>query len=86
AEVSSIGSRIYGVTDTIEDGVTGFLFSAGDPGDLALKMSTFIENPALIKKMGKAAKARAEALYSKEKVTSAMLDFYKKAAHAATSA
>ncbi len=86
AGIPSIGSRIYGVTDTIEDGVTGFLFSAGDPGDLALKMSTFIENPALIKKMGKAAKARAEALYSKEKVTSAMLDFYKKAAHAATSA
>ena len=85
-EMPSIGSRIYGVTDTIEDGVTGFLFSAGDPGDLALKMSTFIENPELIKKMGKAAKARAEVLYSKEKVTSAMLDFYKRVTHTTASA
>jgi glycosyltransferase involved in cell wall biosynthesis len=77
AGIPSIGSRIYGVTDTIEDGVTGLFFKAGDPDDLALKMKKFLDNPETIKQMGAEARKRALRLYSKERVTAAMLDFYR---------
>lgn len=78
AGIPSIGSRIYGVTDTIEDGITGFLFSAGNPGDLALKMKKFFDAPETVKQMGREAQKRALALYAKERVTTSMLDYYKK--------
>jgi glycosyltransferase involved in cell wall biosynthesis len=75
--IPSIGSRIYGVTDTIEDGVTGLLFKAGDSDDLADKMKQFLDNAETMKQMGAEAQKRALQLYSKERVTNAMLDFYK---------
>ncbi|MFA6411526.1 MAG: glycosyltransferase family 4 protein [Syntrophales bacterium] len=78
AGVPAIGSRIYGITDTIEDGITGLLFKAGDPEDLALKMKQFLDNPETIKQMGNEARKRTLRLYSKEIVTAAMLDYYKK--------
>ncbi|MCX5807984.1 MAG: hypothetical protein NTX36_01205 [Proteobacteria bacterium] len=41
-------------------------------------MKKFLDTPATIKQMGTAAQKRALELYSKERVTSAMLDYYKK--------
>jgi glycosyltransferase involved in cell wall biosynthesis len=76
--IPSIGSRIYGVTDAIEDGVTGYLFETGNPYDLASKMREFIESPALIKKIGREAMQNAGIRFSKEKVTTAMLEYYQK--------
>jgi glycosyltransferase involved in cell wall biosynthesis len=75
--IPSIGSRIYGITDAIEDGVTGFLFEPAASHDLMLKMARFVENPSLIKMMGGKAKINALEKYSKEKITSAMLDYYR---------
>jgi glycosyltransferase involved in cell wall biosynthesis len=75
--IPSIGSRIYGITDAIEDGVTGFLFEPAASHDLMLKMARFVENPSLIKTMGEKAKVNTLEKYSKEKVTSAMLDYYR---------
>lgn len=76
--IPAIGSRIYGIADTIEDGITGLLFKAGDIDDLALKMQQFLDTPETIKQMGKEARMRALRLYAKEIVTTAMLDYYKK--------
>jgi glycosyltransferase involved in cell wall biosynthesis len=76
--IPSIGSRIYGITDTIDDGITGFFFEPTASHDLMLKMSRFIQDPSLIKSMGERARANALERYSKEKVTSAMIDYYKK--------
>jgi len=76
--VPSIGSRIYGVTDTIDDGVTGFLFEPRAYYDLMLKMTMFIEDPSLARTMGEKARASALKKYSKEKITSAMMDYYEK--------
>jgi len=76
--VPAIGSRIYGITDAIEDGITGFFHEPGNADELAVIMKRFIDNPILIKKMGEAARVRAQQLFSKEIVTSAMLDYYEK--------
>ena len=73
----SIGSRIYGITDTINDGITGFFFQPGDTKDLMEKMARFIDKPLLTKVMGENAKVTALEKYVNEKITSAMVDYYK---------
>ncbi len=75
--IPSIGSRIYGVTDAIEEGVTGLLFEMGSHHDLMLKMMKFVEDPSLAGRMGKRARAFALATFSREKVTAAMVDYYR---------
>jgi glycosyltransferase involved in cell wall biosynthesis len=74
--IPAIGSRIYGITDAIEDGVTGLLYKVGDVNSLIERMVQFLENPVLREKMGEAARKRAIRDFSKEIVISAMLGFY----------
>ncbi len=73
----SIGSRIYGITDAIEDGVTGFLFEMGSHHDLMLKMMKFVEDPSLARKMGERARAFALARFSRDEVIAAMVQYYR---------
>lgn len=77
AGVPSIGSKIYGITDIIDDGMTGFLFEAGARDDLVQKMSRFVENPSLIPEMGIRARKIVIEKYSQDRVTSAMVRYYK---------
>jgi glycosyltransferase involved in cell wall biosynthesis len=75
--IPSIGTRIYGIEDTIEDGVTGLLFPIADVNELALRMEQFIANPSLLSVMGKAAQGRARQLFGRQVVVQAMVEFYK---------
>ncbi len=75
--IPSIGSRIYGITDTIEDGTTGFLFDVANHKDLAQKMAYFVESPVLIKQMGTKARENVAVRYSQEKITLAMENYYR---------
>ena len=47
-----IASRIGGIPELVEDEKTGYLFEAGNPQDLALKMSAFLEDPSKISEFG----------------------------------
>lgn len=47
----SIGSNIYGLSDAIEDGKSGLLFSVGNVKDLTEKMQTCIHDKQLTKQM-----------------------------------
>jgi len=77
AGVPSIGSRIYGVTDAIEENVTGLLHRAGDAAGLAGLMTKLAGDAGRRQAMGEAARARALRLFSREAVTQAWLDFYR---------
>lgn len=74
--VPGIGSRIYGITDIIEDGLTGFLFEAGAYHDLMQKMARFMDDRSLIRKMGDKARQIVVEKFSERKITSAMAAFY----------
>jgi len=74
--IPSIATSIYGITDAIEDGSTGFLFKPGDIDSLTQKMSKMIEDPALRESMGINARQRTSDNFSKELVTSAFIDYY----------
>jgi glycosyltransferase involved in cell wall biosynthesis len=73
--IPAIGSRIYGITDAIDEGVTGLLYEVGDVEDLSRKMKVLLASPELIKKMGEAARNRAIRYFSKETLTSAMIEY-----------
>jgi glycosyltransferase involved in cell wall biosynthesis len=81
AGIPSIGTRIYGVADTIEDGYTGFLYDARDIDGLTLKMIEMIAQPDLRKIMGENARLTAHEKFSKERVTTAFSDYYKTLLH-----
>ena len=77
AGIPAIGSRIYGVTDAIEENVTGLFHRAGDTTELARLMASLAGDAARRHALGKAARARALRLFSREAVTQAWMDFYR---------
>jgi glycosyltransferase involved in cell wall biosynthesis len=74
--IPAIASRIYGITDAIEEEVTGLLHDAGDINQLTGAMKQLIDNPILRKVMGENARIRACRDFLKEKITAALLDYY----------
>jgi glycosyltransferase involved in cell wall biosynthesis len=52
-----------GCRDTVEPGANGWLVPVRDPAALAAAMSTFIDSPELIPRMGAESRRRAEAQY-----------------------
>lgn len=75
-EVPTAASRIYGITDAVEEGKTGLLFPPGDVKILIETLLTLIENSALRKKMGIAARSRALSLFSSHRITSELINLY----------
>lgn len=52
AKIPAIAPNAGGVTDSIEDGINGFLFMPGNPDDFAEKLNHLINDPELRRKMG----------------------------------
>lgn len=77
SEVPVIASRIYGITDAVEDGNTGLLYPAKDVGALTKGLSKLIEDPAIRQKMGEAARMRVLELFASETMTKKMIKLYK---------
>jgi len=59
-----IGSRIGGITDVIQDGINGLLFTSGDDLDLAEAILSIVENPESAKRFGEAGRQRVEREFS----------------------
>lgn len=76
AGAPSVGSRIYGIVDAIEDGVTGLLHEPRDPRDLCKKMLRLAEEPALRVSLGHRAQVRATAKFQQAMLTAALVDYY----------
>lgn len=72
----SIASRIYGLTDAVVHGATGFLYPPGDIEKLIQALVKLIENPMLRRKMGKASRNRAIDLFNQKRLTKAVLEEY----------
>jgi glycosyltransferase involved in cell wall biosynthesis len=74
--VPTVASRIYGITDAVEDGITGLLFSAGDVSGLTQSLLKLIDNRYLRQEMGEAARLRVLELFPSHKITEGMLALY----------
>ena len=74
--VPTIGSRIYGVVDTIVEGETGLLFPPGDVPALGAAIADLATQQEKRIKLGERALARARAEFSSSRVLDAWLAFY----------
>jgi glycosyltransferase involved in cell wall biosynthesis len=76
--IPAVASRIYGLTDAVDEGVTGLLHSAGEVSELHDKLACLCGDRALRARMGEAARARAAADFSMLSVTAALVAYYEK--------
>jgi glycosyltransferase involved in cell wall biosynthesis len=77
--VPTVASRIYGITDAVEDGKTGLLFAAGDIATLTKNLLSLIDDEALRRNMGEAARVRALELFASGKISGELVGLYEKA-------
>ena len=74
-----ICSRIGGLPEIVEEGVTGLLFEPGNVDQLADQIRYLWENPDVAIRMGQAGCDKAKREYSREKYFERLMDVYKKA-------
>lgn len=76
AGVPAVASRIYGITDAVEDGMTGLLHQPGDVAEIAREFSFMAGDATRRIEMGLAARQRALNLFSRRTVTDAWVQFF----------
>lgn len=74
-----IASRIGGLPEIVEDGVTGILFEPGNAKVLAHKMKLLWENPDLCRRTGQAGREKAIREYSEDVYYKRLMAVYEKA-------
>ena len=74
-----IASRIGSLAELVDDGVTGLLFEAGAPAELARAMRWAESHPERMAAMGRAARLRYEKLYTPEVNHGQLLQVYRAA-------
>ncbi|MBN2320694.1 MAG: glycosyltransferase family 4 protein [Acidobacteria bacterium] len=72
-------SRIGGLAEIVEDGVTGLLFEPGNVTDLAAKIRHLWDRPDLCRQMGRAGREKAGREYSPENYYKRLIAVYEKA-------
>jgi glycosyltransferase involved in cell wall biosynthesis len=77
--VPVIASDVDGFTETVEDGVTGFVVPRKDASAVAEKLKLLAKDPALREKMGRAGRERVLRLYDFQKNVEQMEEVYRKA-------
>ena len=76
SNVPVIASAVGGILELIEDGRTGLLVPAGDPGALADRLCRLMADPALGKRLAAAAYADVERRYSFDRMVDAFESLY----------
>jgi glycosyltransferase involved in cell wall biosynthesis len=71
-----IASRVGGLAEVVEDGGAGFLVKPGDSQELADAVLRLLKDPRLRETMGKAARQRAEKLFSREQMITRTEEVY----------
>jgi glycogen synthase len=72
-----VGCRAGGMTEVIEEGVTGLLAEPGDVGSLVSAISTLLEDAAKRRELGRAGRERYLSLYTREALVERTLKFYR---------
>lgn len=74
-----IASRIGGLPEIVDDGVTGLLFEPGNVEELAIKMRLLWENPELCRRMGRAGREKVMREYSEDRYYRRLMAVYVRA-------
>lgn len=76
AGLASIGTRVGGIPEILEDGETGLLVPSGDKDRLALTLKTLVEDEALRARLGQALHALVRKDFSVREMTETTLSQY----------
>lgn len=79
--VPALASRIYGLTDAVVEGQTGWMHEPGNFQDLADKLDEILAKSDELVARGSAAREYARTMFTEEIITGAMVQFYKKCMH-----
>jgi len=71
-----VATRIGGIPEVVEDGVTGLLVPARNPEALSRALLQLLEDPALRRRMGSAGRRRVERNFSPEAYVAALIGEY----------
>jgi len=72
-----VATRVGGIPEQIEDGATGFLVPAGDPGAMAERIMQLQDDEPRRKAMSVKASQRVRKQFSLERMVDEYLDWYK---------
>lgn len=75
--VPTLASRIYGLTDAVVEGETGWMHEAGNVQDLAAKLDALLQVPTELQVRGNTAKLHAKNWFEQSLITNQMVNFYK---------
>jgi glycosyltransferase involved in cell wall biosynthesis len=79
--VPAVASRIYGITDAVDENVTGLLVPPRDADALAGALERIIQDAPLRLRLGAAARERAARLFAKDVLQQAWLGLYARQQH-----
>jgi glycosyltransferase involved in cell wall biosynthesis len=71
-----VATPVGGIPSLVDDGVTGLLVPTGDTRALRESITRLLGNPALRRKLGRAARVKVQEVAGWERVTEATLDAY----------
>jgi glycosyltransferase involved in cell wall biosynthesis len=74
--VPAVASRIYGLTDAVDDGETGLLHIPADVPSIDATLRTLVSDADLRARMGARARERAVMRFSSARVVAAQMAFY----------
>lgn len=75
--VPTLASRIYGLTDAVVEGKTGWMHKAGDIQEVKQQLDRLFANPAKLAPKGEAARRYVETFFAEEILTDEMINLYK---------
>lgn len=71
-----VATRVGGVPELVEDGITGFLVEPGDVDGFACAVRKLLEDPELAEKMGRAGREKVEQEFGCEQAVRRLTDLY----------
>lgn len=71
-----VATRIYGVTDAVEEGRGGLLHPPGDAAALRQGLEQLAGDRELVARMGREARERVEKLFPEQRITDGLASFY----------
>lgn len=74
--VPAVATNIYGLSDAVEDGITGLLVPVSNAEALRKGIARLLDDSGLLRTMGENARARAHKAFSQDYITDCLVAFY----------
>jgi glycosyltransferase involved in cell wall biosynthesis len=75
-ELPVVGTRVGGIPEVIDDGVTGFVVSPHSPTELAEKVGVLLADRKLCRRMGEKGRERVQSFFSSENHATRVVELY----------